>query len=160
MLIAILVLSELVAFMLGFLICYFVVKNPCFKKCGNTPLKDCAQANEKEQVTQPLKSNEEIKTKIKLVIAEGDLGGVNEKGHLLILRDSFTDVPIEQWNAAKEVYIEFVGPIPCLGRPYAVIECWDVLEITEDGLIVERRIPNEAAPATKPKNQNKKSKEK
>ena len=78
---------------------------------------------------------------LNLTVAPGDIEvSEDDKDHAILLHNCFLEVPAYRWYSAKKVYLSFVGDMDeVLGRPYAMIECWDVEEQYDNGNLGIRR---------------------
>lgn len=78
---------------------------------------------------------------LNLTVAPGDIEiSEDDKDHAILRHNCFLEVPVYKWYSAKKVYLSFVGDMDkVLGRPYAMIECWDVEEQDGNGNLGIRR---------------------
>ena len=87
------------------------------------------------------KEDNNIYKDLKLTVAPGDIKvSEDDKDHAILLHNCFLEVPAYRWYSAEKVYISFVGDMDeVLGRPYAMVECWDVEEQYDNGNLGIRR---------------------
>lgn len=80
-------------------------------------------------------SDGNIYESLNLTVAPGDIEvSEDDKDHAILLHNCFLEVPAYRWYSAEKVYLSFVGDMDeVLGRPYAMIERWDVEEQYDNG---------------------------
>lgn len=80
-------------------------------------------------------SSGNIYESLNLTVAPGDIEiSEDDKDHAILRHNCFLEVPAYRWYSAEKVYLSFVGDMDeVLGRPYAMIELWDVEEQYDNG---------------------------
>lgn len=100
---------------------------------------DCSDCEHADKCTEngryDFEEDDNIYKGLKLTVAPGDIEvSEDDKDHAILLHNCFLGVPSYRWYSAKKVYLSFVGDMDeVLGRPYAMIECWDVEERYDNG---------------------------
>lgn len=89
----------------------------------------------KDNETSAEASSGNIYESLNLTVAPGDIEiSEDDKDHAILRHNCFLEVPAYRWYSAEKVYLSFVGDMDeALGRPYAMIERWDVEEQYDNG---------------------------